>query len=133
MNVSNLPETEHAVSPYRPESSSQSADHPKTFRFRCYVYGDSKNHFVAECIDLDIAVEETSLKRAVRSLNDAVDGYVSVACTGDLHGLIPRRSPLSRRFMYHYRALQYKIMKRLWPDGQQGRLETFDVKESLCF
>jgi hypothetical protein len=97
--------------------------------FRCFVYAGSPDKFVAECIDLDIAVEEASFNRAVRSLNEAVEGYLSVALEGDVRGLIPRPSPLSHRLLYHYRAFVYRLLARKRP----RKWKQFELgRPSLC-
>lgn len=102
--------------------------------FRCYAYAIARHAYVAECIDLDIRVEETSLDRAVRSLNDAVEGYLSVALDGDRSGLIPRRSPVSRRLLYHYRVLVSRLMEKLLPRKRAGRLKQFELgRPSPCY
>jgi hypothetical protein len=81
-------------------------------RFRCFVYAVNPDKFVGECIDLDIAVEEASFSHALRSLKDAIEGYLSVALEGDVRGLVPRPSPLSHRLLYNYRALVYRLLAR---------------------
>jgi hypothetical protein len=102
--------------------------------FRCYAYAVHGDRFVAECLDLDITVEENTLNKAVRSLNNAIEGYVTVALEGDVHGLIPRPSPLSHRLLYHYRVFVYGLLARLFPRNQPRKLRRFEVERpSLCY
>ncbi len=125
----NLSEAEHASSPQMHDAR---ANLQKVI-LRCYVYRASEGHFVAECIDLDIIVEEGSLNKAFKSINEAIAGYMKVACAGDIHGLIPRRSPISRRFLYHYRVLIYPLLRYFQQERRERRLKKFDVGASLCY
>lgn len=81
---------------------------------RCYVYkrGD---HYLAECIDLDIAVVRDSVADARKELEAAVLGYVLTVFEGAGEGalesgavddLIPRPSPWSHRAHYHFLLLR---------------------------
>lgn len=102
----------------------------KQRHLRCYAYCVSKGRFVGECIDLDIMVEEDSLRRAVRSLNEAIDGYLHVAFEGDPAGLVPRPSPLFRRFLYHYRIFVLRLFELFRRERPQKRIQIFEA--SLC-
>ena len=58
---------------------------------------------MAECIDLDLAVEAKTVARAKRELRDAIYGYIEAAMQmGESDSLIPRPAPLSHRFHYHF-------------------------------
>ena len=74
----------------------------KCFTVRCFSYREKSGLFVAECIDLDLAVKARKQNMAMRELRDAVLGYVRVAVeSGTDSELIPRLSPLSHRFHYY--------------------------------
>lgn len=76
---------------------------------RCFIYQERSGLFVAECIDLNLIVKAKSPAKAQASLKDAIIGYLNVAVQGDTRGLIPRRSPLSRRLYYHW--LRFRFSK----------------------
>jgi len=74
----------------------------KRFTVRCYLYREKSGLYVAECIDLDLAVKARKQNMAMRELRDAVLGYVKVAVeSGTDSELIPRLSPLSHRLHYY--------------------------------
>jgi hypothetical protein len=98
----------------------------KTHTFRCYAYKAGNSRFIGECVDLDIIVEENSLQNAVDSLNEAVEGFLHVALEGDPRGLVPRYSPLSHRFLYHFRVLVHDVL-RFVERKNSGGFKKFDL------
>lgn len=78
----------------------QCADCGAVTRLRCFVRRAS-NCYVAECIDLDISAEASTLKGAIAGLQDAMDGYLSVAFGTNTSGLVLRPSPLRHRIRYY--------------------------------
>jgi hypothetical protein len=135
MSVANLPEVEHASAASVAGHQEAVSQHPpcKEQRFHCYAYAASKGRYIAECLDLDIIVEENTLHKAVSGLNDAVKGYLAVALEGDTKGLVPRKSPLKRRLMYRYRVLAFCLLNGFKRERQARRLKLFDVGPSLCY
>jgi len=84
----------------RPRTSSEDKL-VKPFTIRCIVWHEG-GAYLAECIDLDIAVRGKSECDVQQKLMDALKSYLSVAMTGDTEGLVPRRpAPLLRRLRYH--------------------------------
>lgn len=82
---------------------------PKQLVLRCMVYPDARGgrrEYTAECIDLDITVRSSTPYAALKSLKDAIDGYLNVVTKGDSAGLIPRPSPWEHRVRYHMFALR---------------------------
>lgn len=73
---------------------------------RCMVYANKPNEYTAECIDLDIIVRAPTAQEALKSLKQALMGYLAVTAKGETTGLIPRPSPLSHRAKYHFFALR---------------------------
>ena len=71
----------------------------------------SADGYVAECIDLDIAAEGSSIDAAIAGLQDAMSGYLAVVFEGDTEGLIPRLSPLSSRLRYHLVRLKDSLRR----------------------
>ena len=69
-------------------------------RLRCFVRRVD-GYYVAECIDLDISAEAETLKGAISGLQDAMDGYLSIALDTNTSGVIFRPSPLSHRIRYY--------------------------------
>lgn len=87
----------------------------KIIALRCFVRR-AGDHFVAECIDLDLAAEAATPTEAVESLKDAMNGYFSVVCDSphpDFTGLVPRPSPLTNRLRYHVECIKYAILRGL--------------------
>lgn len=78
---------------------------PKGLILRCIVFENKPGEYTAECIDLDLMARGRTPHDALRSLKEAVVGYLNVAFTGDPSGLVPRPSPLSHRLRYHWYAL----------------------------
>ena len=82
---------------------------------RCVVFQNKPEEYTAECIDLDLMVRGKTQHEALRSLRQAISGYVQVVASGDRAGLLPRPAPLSHRLRYHLYALRaalYFGMKR---------------------
>jgi hypothetical protein len=76
---------------------------------RCMGYKQANNLYVAECIDLNLMVKAKSMKKAVESLNEAIHGYLLVACNGNTDGLVPRPSPFDRRLVYHWMGIKSRL------------------------
>lgn len=70
-------------------------------RLRCFVRRAS-NSYVAECIDLDISAEAATQEGAIQGLQDAMDGYLSVALEPNMSVLVLRPSPLLHRVRYYF-------------------------------
>jgi hypothetical protein len=94
---------------------------------RCFVRqaGDT---YVAECVDLDITAESSTVEGAIGGLQDAMCGYLAVVFDGgpnmDTRGLIPRLAPLSHRIRYEI----YKAIARVFnPHGRVKTVYDFDV------
>lgn len=130
MSVTKLPEIEHAPAQHEDDTQHRPCGH---IHLRCFVYR-SAGKYIAECIDLDLAVEEKTIQRAITSLNEAIDGYIKVAVEGDSTGLLPRRSPLRNRLMYHGVAVLVFVLKLFRRErGLERRVRMFDVNPSLCY
>ena len=97
------------------------------YTLRAFAYKQDTNLFVAECIDLNLMVKAKSMQQAVDSLYEAVTGYLTVACEGDTKGLIPRRSPVARRFLYHWLRLRIQLAKEQQVSRNAPRL--FEIPE----
>jgi hypothetical protein len=91
---------------------------------RCHAY-TRKGIAIAECVDLDLIVQAPTQDQAIEKLNDAMTGYLKVACEGDYTGLIPRPSPLSRRLLHHWFLFLAQFSKK-----RDFRL--FDCSPSNC-
>ena len=79
---------------------------------RCYVYRQTSDVWVAECVDLDLMVKARTADLAAHSLYDAMTGYLKTASEGELSGLLPRPSPLSHRLRYHWFCLKAALAIR---------------------
>jgi hypothetical protein len=84
----------------------------------------SSCEYVAECIDLDLIVKDQTLEGALHGLQHAMIGHLKVALEGDITGLIPRPSPLSRRLRYYYLCAKAGLL-----GGSRG---DFRVQHSSC-
>jgi hypothetical protein len=73
---------------------------------RCYVYRQTLDNWVAECVDLDLLVKARTPDLAARGLHDAMLGYLMTAMEGSLSGLLPRPSPLGHRLRYRWFCLK---------------------------
>jgi hypothetical protein len=93
----------------RPDSEvKRSAKHLdyKHVVLRCVVFQNKRGEYTAECIDLDLMVRGKTQHEALRSLRQAIAGYLQVVMRGDQTGLLPRPAPLSHRLRYHLYALR---------------------------
>ena len=79
---------------------------------RTFFYQTWGGTHVAECIDLNLIAEGSTLEEAIGGLQEAVYGYVKVALDGDTCGLLPRPSPLSHRLNYYWRRLVGKLTRK---------------------
>lgn len=86
---------------------------PDGLVLRCIVFQSKPREFTAECIDLDLMVRGQSTHDALGSLRDAINGYLAVACEGDIAGLVPRPAPLSHRLRYNLFALRAAFSIRI--------------------
>lgn len=110
------------------------AEHPARIAlrgraFRCFAYERRSDGFVAECVDLNIIVQAKTMKKAVASLRDAIEGYLAVVANGDSEdGLIPRRSPLSHRLHYHLVGVKIRVAMLIHKhlDVRALKLKTFE-------
>jgi len=59
-----------------------------------------ENGYIAECIDLNLAVFRPTPEGAIAELKQAMRGYLELALGGCPAELIPRRSPLSHRLRF---------------------------------
>ncbi len=78
---------------------------------RCFFYQAEPNLYVAECVDLDLISEGDTPEKAIRSLQEAMYGYLGVAFDGDPQGLVLRPSPLSHRIRYHWHELKDRLRR----------------------
>ena len=81
---------------------------------RCFVRKERSGRYAAECIDLDLGAESDTLDGAVKSLGDAIVGYLMVVLDGveteqEAPAAVLRPSPLSHRLLYHFEHLKYRI------------------------
>lgn len=82
--------------------------------FRCFAYKHKSGFFVAECIDLNLIVKAKTMKKAISSLGDAIEGYLAVVATGeDQAQLLSRHSPLSHLIHYHAVGVKLHLAKAL--------------------
>jgi len=82
-------------------------------RLRGWWYSPEPGVFLAECIDLDIISEGDTAEKAISKLQEAVNGYLSVAFSGTPQGLVLRKSPRSHRMRYHMHNLAARMRARL--------------------
>jgi hypothetical protein len=88
-----------------PSGGVASATSREAFVLRCLVY-PSGDFYIAECIDLDIAIKRATAQSAAEELKHSISGYIKTVFEGasDRHGikgLLPRKSPRSHRLRYH--------------------------------
>lgn len=100
----------------------------RSFVLRCMAY-PHQGRYIAECIDLDIVVRADNANAAMRSLMQAIEGHLKVVLGGGIHeltesgqvkGLLPRRSPFSHRARYHWYCLLAAI------SGSDRNFRVFD-------
>lgn len=82
---------------------------------RCFAYKADEGLYRAECIDLDIGTEASTLEGAARGLSDAISGYLTVVLEDvktdeEIPQAIRRPSPLSHRLHYHVGFVLYKVL-----------------------
>lgn len=101
--------------------------------FRCFAYKGKSGAFVAECIDLGIMVKAKTMKKAVSSLGDAIEGYLEVVVNGDdRERLLHRPSPVSHRLHYHTVGVKLKAARALHVfDGMSHTMKLFNCPK-LC-
>jgi hypothetical protein len=101
------------------------------------VYPVSAKRYLAECIDLDIAAEGATEKEARRGLRDAMLGYLSVVCDGQLlqdaneeafRKLILRPAPFTHRIHYYIG----KMKQTAFPKGQTRNGDRFYTLPAPC-
>lgn len=81
---------------------------------RCYAHG-REDRWEAICIDLDIAVQGSSLNEVRQLLDVAVSSYVEDACKEDdatARRLLARRSPFRTRAKLGLSMLAYSLANR---------------------
>jgi predicted RNase H-like HicB family nuclease len=97
---------------------------------RAFYYKVSDG-YIAECIDLDLMSQGKTKEEAIKSLQEAMYGYLQVAFSGEsTKGLVLRLSPLSHRIHYHARKFFCRIISTrhqhfMLPNEQSG-------KHNLC-
>lgn len=106
-----------------------------TLKLRCFYYPDGSDNVIAECIDLDLAVERKTAEEALKELQYAIHGYLMTAFEeGSIKGLVPRPAPLLHRLRYHVEKLRQ--IGQLASSGQRSRAMewSFPVPEGfeLC-
>lgn len=90
-------------------------------------YYQTKQGFIAECIDLDLMTQGKTPEEAIKSLQEAMYGYLKVAFDGEsTKGLVLRPSPLSHRIRYHVHRLLSRFgstrhQHLMLPNEQSGR------------
>lgn len=113
------------------ESPNSASDKLSGMPIRCFAYRNKSGEFEAECIDLNLFVKAKSMNKAVRSLRDAISGYLAVALDGDSEGLVPRPSPFARRLAYYWLVFELSLNKSLSASGVKKRFD-FHSCHSLC-
>ena len=103
---------------------------------RCFAYKVGTRLYRAECIDLDIADESETLEGAVRGLNDAIFGYLTVRLEGvktnqQVPTEILRPSPLSHRLHYRLTCLAHKVSKLILPLRDRSTRKFYRVPYGL--
>jgi len=90
--------------------------------FRCYVYKESEGHYIADCLDLTLMGEGTTMDEAIAELREAVLGYLeAVYAKGWEEDLIPRRAPLYR-WVEFYKRLAVHTLKAIFIQRFSGFL-----------
>jgi len=91
--------------------------------------------YVAECIDLNLLVKRATPEEAAKSLEQAIIGYIETVlqdssamealnATGNVAGLLPRKSALTRRIRYHCYCLVAAVI---------GNRRDFQLKDYTSF
>lgn len=101
-----------------------------TIELRCFVYEAGENLYRAECIDLDITAEASTVHESKKGLEDAMYGYLNVICDGKgfvvkdektIRKQIFRPSPWSHRLRYHIA----RLLLALAPKSKEEKCERF--------
>jgi hypothetical protein len=95
-------------------------------RLRCFARKAGPQHFVAECIDLDIWAEDDTLNKAIQGLHDAMIGYLLVVLDGlktdeATPAAVLRPSPLSHFVRYYFEYLKYGISELIFRHHRRSR------------
>jgi hypothetical protein len=94
----------------------QDAEERVAITLRCAVRPLYSGGYIAECIDLDISVEEPTLESAISGLQDAMIGYLHVVLDGQGTNAVAslrRPSPLSHRIWYYIGYMRCKLLAPL--------------------
>jgi hypothetical protein len=113
-------------------SAKRSPRHRVTLRS---IITPSNGSYLAECVDLNLIVQRPTPEEAAESLESAMIGYiqsvldnkqakVELSETGQVAGLLPRKSPLKRRVRYHAYCLLAALM---------GSDRHFQLREDTSF
>ena len=114
----------------RSEARGESGKPPSHLLLRAIAFPDGGG-YLAECIDLNLMVRRESMEEATQSLESAIAGYFQTVAddpsarselthSGRVRGLVPRPSPLIRRFNYHFHCLLAAL---------QGNERNFQLRE----
>lgn len=105
----------------------------EVLRLRCFYYRDGSK-YVAECIDLDLAVERDTAADAVGELQVAMYGYLEAVFDGQsIKGLVPRPSPLSHRIRYHLEHFKASLSYRLRVKGKKRSSKDHSYPERVSY
>jgi hypothetical protein len=100
---------------------------------RCFVRL-GRDCFIAECIDLDISAEASTLEGAIAGLQDAMMGYLEVAFEGlatDEKPSVLRLSPLSHRIRYHLDYLKYRLVEFIFRTHGSTSKKFYEVPSGM--
>jgi hypothetical protein len=94
----------------------------------CFVYRNRSGRYFAECIDLDLLVEDDTPEQAWHELNDAMRGYLQAVLEPghSTEGLLPLPSRLSRQLLYHW----YVVLAAF--RGRNRTFRIYDCDPSGC-
>ena len=96
--------------------------------FRCYVYKESEGHYIADCLDLTLMGEGTTMDEAVADLREAALGYLeAVHDLGWEEDLIPRRAPLYR-WVEFYKRLVLHALKAIFTQ-RSADFQTYRISD----
>jgi hypothetical protein len=117
-----------------PQSSGPHLTKSVTTKVRCFVYAVNSKCYRAECIDLDVVAEGKTEREARRGLRDAMMGYLTVVCDGQLsldadekaiRKLIVRPSPMSHRIHYYVGKMRQILQQAVSAKRQAYTKERF--------
>ena len=100
---------------------------------RCYAEG-RPGHWMAICLDFDIAVDGPDLAVVVDSLRKAIDEYCAHVLSlpeADQARLLRRRAPLSMRIKFLWHMLRAIWLRRDGGNNPKGRAE-FVIPATRC-